>query len=126
METQKIVNLLDDFEESKFVNGIKSIKWYVIDSQTAKGKYNQTSSIKFDTETIKSGLCDYSDVFILVTGDITVTADNDTDFAFKNRAPLSICKTKINDVFIDEANHIYIAMSIYNLIEYSNNYSDTS
>ena len=23
-------------------------KWYVIDSQTAKGKYNQNNSIKFD------------------------------------------------------------------------------
>ena len=33
---------------------------------------------------------------------------------------------KIDDVFVDEANHIYIAMPMYNLIEYSNNYSDTS
>ena len=32
----------------------------------------------------------------------------------------------MNDVFIDEANHIYITMPIHNLIEYSNNYSDTS
>ena len=31
-----------------------------------------------------------------------------------------------NDVFVDEANHIYIAMPMYNLIEYSDNYSDTS
>ena len=29
-------------------------------------------------------------------------------------------------MFINEANHIYTAMSMYNLIEYSNNYSDTS
>ena len=36
------------------------------------------------------------------------------------------CKTKNNDVFIDEANHIYTAMPIYNLIEYNDNYSDTS
>ena len=33
---------------------------------------------------------------------------------------------QINDVFIGETNHIYIAMSMYNLIEYSDNYSDTS
>ena len=31
---------------------------------------------------------------------------------------------EINDVFIDEANHIYIAMPMYNLIEYSDNYSN--
>ena len=49
-----------------------------------------------------------------------------TDVAFKNCAPFSACTTKINDVFVDEANHIYIAIPMYNLIEYSNNHSDTS
>ena len=29
-------------------------------------------------------------------------------------------------MFIDEANHIYIAILVYTLIEYSDNYSDTS
>ena len=33
---------------------------------------------------------------------------------------------EINDMFVDEANHIYIVTSMYNLIEYSDNYSDTS
>ena len=60
------------------------------------------------------------------TIDITVNAHNNTDVAFKNCAPFSTCKTEINDVFVDKANHIYIAMPIYNLIEYSDNYSDTS
>ena len=124
METQKIIKLLNDSsnEESKFATK----KWYVIDSQTTKGKYKQGDTIKFETETIKSSLCDYSDAFILVTGNITVAANNDTDVAFKNCAPFSTCTTKINDVFVDEANHIYIAMPTYNLIEYSDNYSDTS
>ena len=48
------------------------------------------------------------------------------DVAFKNCAPFSTCTTKINEIFVDEANHIYIAMPMYNLIEYSDNYSDTS
>ena len=61
----------------------------------------------------------------MVTGDITVNSRNDTHVTFKNCAPFSTCKTKIDDVFIDEANHIYIAMPMYNLIEYSGNYSDT-
>ena len=34
-------------------------------------------------------------------------------------------RRQINDVFIDEANHIRITMPMYNLIEYSENYSDT-
>ena len=124
METQNIINLLNDSsnEESKFATK----KGYVIDSQTTKGKYKQGDTIKFETETIKSSLCDYSDAFILVTGNITVTAANNTDVACKNCAPISSCTTKINDIFVDEANHIYIAMSMYNLIEYSDNYSDTS
>ena len=62
---------------------------------------------------------------ILVTGDITVDANNNTDVAFRNCVPFSTCKTEINS-FIDQANHMYIAMHMYNLIEYSGNYSDTS
>ena len=124
METQKIINLLNDSsnEESKFATK----KWYVIDSQTTKGKYKQGDTIKFETETIKASLCDYFDAFILVTKNITVAANNDTDVAFKNCAPFSTCTTEINDAFVDEASRIYIAMSMYNLIEYSDNYSDTS
>ena len=57
-------------------------------------------------------VCDYSDAFILV--------------AFKNCAPFSTCTAKVNDIFVDEENHIYIAMPMYNLIEYSNNCSNTS
>ena len=64
-------------------------------------------------------------LFILVMGDITVNTDNNTDVTFKNCAPFSKYKTEIN-VFTDEADYIYIAMSTYNLIEYSDNYSDTS
>ena len=55
-------------------------------SQTVKQqKVNtkQGDTIKFEKETIKSSLCGYSDAFILVTRNITVAADNDTDVAFK-------------------------------------------
>ena len=97
-----------------------------MDSQTAKGKYNQNNSIKFETESIKSSLCDYSDSFISVKRDIKVTANNETHVGFQNCASFSKFKAEINDVFIDEANHIQIAMSKYNLIEYSDNYSGTS
>ena len=108
METQKIINLLNDLsnEESKFITK----KWYVIDSQTAKGKYKPGDTIKFETETIKSSLCYYSDSFILVTGNVIVAANSDTDVAFKNCAPFSTCTTEINDIFVDKANHIYIVM----------------
>ena len=116
--------MLNDSSNKEYKFATK--KWYVIDSEATKDKYKQNNSIKFETESIKSSLCDYSDAFVLVTGDIiTVTANNDTDVAFKNCVPFSTCKTEI-DVFIDEANHIYIAVGMFNLIEYNDNYSDTS
>ena len=97
-------------EESKFAKK----KWYVIDSQTAKDKYNQNNSIKFETESIKSSIWDYSEAFILVTGDITVNA------------PFSTCKAEINDVFFWWSKSYLYCNAMYNLIEYSYNYSGTS
>ena len=64
---------------------------------------------------------------ILVTGKIIVTGGNaNTKVAFKNCAPFKECRTEINETFVDDAEHINIAMPMYNLIEYSDNYSDTS
>ena len=124
METQKIINLLNNLsnEESK----LDTKKWYVTESETIKGKCKRGDTIKFETEIITSSPCDYSDAFILVTGKINaVNAANDTDVAFKICAPFSTCKTVINDVSVDRAEHIYFAMPTYNLIEYSDYYSDT-
>ena len=77
MGLQKIINVLSDSrnEQSKFATK----KWYITDSQTAKDKYNQNNSIKFATENIKSSFCNYSDAFILVTGDITVNTGDDNE-----------------------------------------------
>ena len=124
METQKIVNLLNgsDNENSKFATK----KWYVIDSES-KGNYSHENPIKFLTSSLESSLCDYSDAYILVTGNINVTGgDNNTKVVFKNCAPFEKCRTEINGTFVDDAQHINIAMPMYNLIEYSDNYSDTS
>ena len=94
----------------------------VIDIQTAEGKYKRGDTIKIETETVQSSFCDYSDGFILVTQNIAVNAINDTDIVFKNCTPFSTCKTVIYDVLVDRAEHIYTAIPMYNLIEYSNNY----
>ena len=70
--------------------------WYTIDSQKTKGKYKQGDTIKLETETVKSSLCDYPDAFKLVTGNITAAAaDNNTNVAFKNSAPFSTCTTRM-------------------------------
>ena len=86
METQKIINLLNDSsnEESKFAT-----KYSIL--QTVKQqKINTTKTILSNLkQSTKSSLCDYSDAFILVTGGITVNAGNNTDVAFKNCALLN-------------------------------------
>ena len=89
METQKTVNLLNgsDNENSKFATK----KWYVIGSKTS-GAYSEDDPIKFLTKSIESSLCDYSDAYILVTGNITF-GGNDTKVAFKNCAPFRKCRT---------------------------------
>ena len=62
-----------------------------------------------------------------MTGNITATPNNAvTQVVFENCAPFGKCRTEINETFIDEATHIDITMPMYNLIEYSDNYSDTS
>ena len=70
-------------------------KWYVIDSQITKGKCKQGDTIKFETKTIKSSFCDYSDAFNLVTGKITVAADDNTDVPFKTCAPFLHIQQKL-------------------------------
>ena len=83
--------------------------------------------ITFLTSWLESSLCNYSDAYVLVTGNIAVVgANNNIKVAFKNCTPFRKCRTEINETFIDEVEHINIAMPMYNLIEYSDNYSDTS
>ena len=73
METQKIVNLLNDSESES--SKLATRKWYIINDQN-NGQYGRgnenDSTIKFETKVVKSSLCDYSDAYILLTGDIKV------------------------------------------------------
>ena len=90
METQKILNFLNgsDNENSNFV----SKKWYIIDSES-NGNYSKDEEIKFLTRSIESSLCDYSDAYILVIGNITATPNTAaTQVIFKNCAPFKKCR----------------------------------
>ena len=118
METQKIVNLLNgsDNDNSKFATK----KWYIIDSES-NGNYSHHNPIKFLTKSIESSLCDYSDAYILVTGNITVTRTiavpagssagtepqrkqvltEATQVVFKNCAPFKKYSTEIDGTLVD-------------------------
>ena len=62
-----------------------------------------------------------------MTGDITAArGDANTNAAFKNCAPFTKWVTHINDEHVDNAENLDVVMPMYNLIEYSDNYSDTS
>ena len=124
METQKITNLLNNSENEYSTFATKN--WYIIDSES-KDNYSDQNQIIFLTNSLESSLCDYSDTYILLRGDFSVTGgNNNAKVAFKNCAPFNKCRTEINETFADEADIINITMPMYNLLEYSDNYSDTS
>ena len=51
---------------------------------------------------------------------------NATRLALKNCAPFTKCNLEINDEHVDTAENLDIVMPMYNLIEYSDNYQDSS
>ena len=83
---------------------------------------------------LKSSLCDYSNAYILFKGTTAVNnaaADADANntnkkVIFKNCASFTICISEINNTQLENAKDIDIVMPIYNLIEYSYNYSKRS
>ena len=109
---------------------LATTKWYIINDQnkTDYGEGNEGSTnVKFETKVIKSN-CDDSDAYILVTENITSTNTSaaNTRIAFKNRAPFTKCITHINDEHVNNADNLDIIIPMYNLLGYSDNYSDTS
>ena len=63
----------------------------------------------------------------MIDGTIRAAAANaNTRLALKNRAPFTKCNLEINDEHVDTAENLDITMPMYNLIEYSDNYQDSS
>ena len=132
MENQKIINLLDKIDTDSKHFATK--KWYIIndESNTNYGVNKDTGTnnpdtIKYDTRVLKPNLCDYAEAYILTDGSIRAdAADANTRLALKNCAPFTKCHLEINDEHIDTAENLDIVMPMYNLIEYSDNYQDSS
>ena len=94
------------------------------------GQNSVNKNIRFKSSMLRSDLCDYGNAYIVVKETITVEGDNDEKrnkkLTFKNNAPFRSCISKINNTFIDSAEDIDIVTPMYNLLEYSDNYSMTS
>ena len=69
MEYQKIINLLDNAPNQP--TRFRTKNWVEINNDS-RGTYNTNSQIKFKASMLKSSLCGYSDVWILVNRTIAV------------------------------------------------------
>ena len=132
MENQKIINLLDKVDTNSKHFATK--KWHIINDENntnyGVNKYtgaDNPDTIKYDTRVLKANLCDYAEAYILIDGTIrAAAADANARLALKNCVPFTKCNLEINDEHVDTAENLDITMPMYNLIEYSDNYQDSS
>ena len=153
MEFQKIVNFLDTTSDNEDLPMFVTKKWIEVYDQS-EGNYNVNNEIRIKKSMLRSDLCDFSDAYIVVKGNITVTkkkftaddidapnntaanvtatntannnAFGDEKLVFKNKAPFINCISKINGVKIDNAEDLDVVMPMYNLLEYIKNYRKTT
>ena len=103
---------------------------YIINDQNSNqyGQGNENeSTVKFSTDVVKPFLVDHSDAYILVTGKIVIVAgDDNTKAAVKNCHPFTRLVIHLNDEDVDTAENLDLIMNLYNLLEYSGNYANTT
>ena len=76
-------------------------QWSIV-NENSKANYDATNEMTYNTEVLKSNLCDYNDACILVKGDITVIAATQTLVGFKNCASFTKCIRKIDGTTLDD------------------------
>ena len=129
MEYKKITNLLGTTadEVSRFITK----KWVEVQDYqgNVEDRYKLSRPIRFKSSMLRSDLCDLSDAYIVVKGTITVADSNndahDKRLVLKNNAPFTSCISKINNTLIHNVEDLHVVMPMYNLLEYSKNYSKT-
>ena len=129
MEFQKIMNFLDTTLDDKDLPIFATKKWIKVYDQSEKN-YNPNKGIRIKTSILRSDLCDVSDAYIVVKGNIIVTnpdnAKRNKAVAFKNNAPFINCMSKIKGVQIVNAEDLDVVIPMYNLLEYTKNYRKTT
>ena len=100
------------------------------------GTYSTNSQIKLEITMLKSSLSDYSDDYMLVEGTITVVRagankvvrvkyTENKQATFKNCALFTDLIIETNSTQLVKGKYLDVMILIYNLIEFSNNYSKT-
>ena len=153
MEFQKYVIFIDTTSDNKDLPKFVTKKWIDVYDQS-QGNYYINKEIRIKTSMLRSDLCDFSDAYIVVKVNITVTkktftaddidapnntaanvtatnttnnnAFGDKKLFFKNNAPFINCILKINGAKIDNAEVLDVVMPMYNLLEHSRNYRKTT
>ena len=120
MEHQKILNLLNEANDSKFVTR----KWNIV-NDSWNANYNAANEITYNTEVLKSNLYDYNDAYNLVRSNIVI-GHQITQVTFNYCTLFTKCITKIDGRTIDDAEDLDLAIPMYNLTEYSLNYLETA
>ena len=95
MEYQKIANLLNEAsnKQSKF----RTRNWVEI-NDGIRGAYSPNKQIRFKTAMLRSSLCDYSDAYILVKGNISVNDTAAASAAANNVAKKVIFKNYLQKI----------------------------
>ena len=128
MEHYKMSNLLNNSSVSKFVT--KKMDQSKL-NYLSGGEYFVNKNIRLKTSMLRSDLCDYSDLSIVVQRRISITGTDNANrrnkkLTFKNNAPFISYISKINNTFVANAEDLDIVMPMYNLLEYRDNYSIAS
>ena len=134
MEYQKNTNFLGTTldEVPRFITK----KWVEVHDQSgsADDRYKPNKQISFKTSMLRSDLCYFSDAYIVVKGDITLTKTHrkgiidirNRFLASKNKAPFTNCISKINNVLTDSVKDLDIVIPMYNFLEYTKKYRKTT
>ena len=134
MEYQKNTNFLGTTldEVPRFITK----KWVEVHDQSgsADDRYKPNKQISFKTSMLRSDLCCFSNAYIVVKGDITLTKTHrkgiidirNRFLASKNKAPFTNCISKINNVLTDNVKDLDIVIPMYNFLEYTKKYRKTT
>ena len=130
MEFEKITNFLDTTPYDKDLPRFVTKKWIGVYDQSEEN-YSVNKEIRIKTSVLRSDLCDFSDAYIFVKGDITLEGDNDANkrnknLALRNNAPFINCFSKINGVQIDNTEDLDVLTPMYNIFEHNKNYRKTT
>ena len=111
MEHKKILNLLNEASDSKFMTR----KWNIFNDQSYENHDVGNEII----EVLNSNLCDYNDAYNLVRGNATIAGNIAVRVGFKNCAPFTNCMIKIDGTAIGNAEDLDLVMPMYTLLEYN-------